>query len=340
MGVRTVTYAGGINADTNRGPSDAIWGSCPWSELQQEPRLGTAFVDEFVGFPSGGVYNGERTIGQWATWIGNNSGAVVGTGADTTNLPLEGGVLGLYGGTTAIDITLAATQSAFRLVSPASGYPLAGKLWFECSIAVSSVTSAYGDLFCGLMDTGDAGTRITSAASLCFSATNTIKTTTSMGGCLGFWKRATTNPTDACIVHNVNAGTAQVLGSTSDILKLSTNYAGGAMAALATTSGVPTTIGSTAGTCFIKLGFVFDPNAYTRRVVTALSGQTAGAVTRGLVDFYVNGKRIPVFYDSAILQAATFPTSFMSPVIGYRSGGTGAMIAYVDFVRVAQLANS
>ncbi len=340
MAAESVQYGSTLNADTSRGPSPAIWNKFPILSTIERPGQGMHFWEEFNSFPSGGVYNGERTIGKWATWIGNNSGAYVGTGADS-NLPQEGGVIGIYGGTTAIDVTLQATQSAYRLVSPATGYPMTGKLAFECSIAVNNVTSAYGDLFVGLMDTGEvAGTRVTSAASMAFSATNTLKTATGMGGCLGFWKRATTNPTDVALVHNVNAGTVQNLGSSSDIAKLSTNYAGGAMAALSVTNGIPAAINSSSGACFIKLGFIFDPQASPRAISTALSGQTSGAIRRPLLEIFVNGKKIAPFYDSGIIQASTFPSSFLSPTIAYRSGGTGAMIAYVDWVRCYQVANS
>ncbi len=266
---------------------------------------------------------------------------VLGTQADTTNLPCEGGILGMTAGSNnSLSISMAAGMSAFRLVSPATNYPLTKKLWFECSIALSTVVSGTFDLFVGLMDTGDAGTRITSAADLVFSTANTIKTASGMGGCIGFWKRATTNPSDVCIVHNVNNGTAQVLGGSTNIQKLSMNYGPGAMAAAVFTNGIPDVVGKSTGTGFLKLGFVYDPNAYPKAIATALTGQTAGAVVKPLIQFYVNGKVLPIFYDFNILQAATFPTSFMAPVIGFRTGASGAGVAYVDFIRVAQDANS
>jgi hypothetical protein len=342
MGVRSITYGGGLSADTNRGPSEAIWGSCPVEELIQDPRLGQYFFDDFAGtFPGFLTVNTEDVAGQWTGFTSNNAACKVGTSADTTNLPLEGGVLGLTAGSNNnLTITLAANQSSFRLVSPASGFPTGQKLWFETSIAVSAVASGNFDLFVGLMDTGDGGTRITSAADLVFSAANTIKTAASMGGCIGFWKRATSNPADVAIVHNVNNGTAQVLGASGNIQKLSTNYGPGAMAALSVTNGAPKAIGDSSGACFLKLGFVFDPMAYPKAVATALTGQTAGQVVKPLVTFYVNGKPIPVFYDFNVVQASTFPSTWMAPVIGFRSGGSGAGVAYVDFVRCAQVANS
>ena len=345
MSVRTINYRPTLVGDSTRGPSRSIWGDCPIADLLQDPHLGLYFYDDFQDFPpligSAGAATTDKANGEWTAFLAQSAAALGGTPADTTNLPLEGGGLGLTcGSNNNLTITLAANQSGFGIISPASGFPLKGKLWFETSIAVSSVTSGAFDLFVGLMDTGDAGTRITSAADLVFSAADTIKTASGMGGCIGFHKRATTNPADVGIVHNVNNGTAQYLGSSSNIQKLSTNYAGGAMAALSVTNGVPTAIGSAAGTCFLKLGFVFDPFAYPKAVATALTGQTAGAVVKPLIQFYVNGKVLPIFYDSNIVQASTFASKYMAPVIGFRTGGSGGGVAYVDFVRVASLANS
>lgn len=338
MSVKTAQYASPISQDTSRGPSQSIWHNFDTPDYQQDPGgglggTGKVFWDDFDGFPDYGTYNAENRLGQWNVWIGNNSGALVGTGADTTNLPLEGGVIGLKGGTTAIDLTLCAGVPGYRLISPASGYPLQGRLAFECRVALGNLTSAYGDLFVGLMDPGFGGTRITSAASLVFSATNTIKTAAGNGGCIGFWKRATTNPTDVAVVYNVNNGTAQLPGSTSNLQKIVTAVTGSALSALATTNNI-----ATAG--FVKLGFVFDPTPQrgpSLLAPAAITGnQTAGSLYGPILKFYVNGQLASAFLIPADVQASTFPSSFLVPTIGYRSGGTGDGLAYVDWVRCAQ----
>lgn len=290
-----------------------------------------------------GTFNSESSIGNWRFWMGNNSGALIGPSADTTNLPQEGDILGLYGGTTAIDITATTGGGNYRLINPATGFPFGGQLFYEARVAVSTVSSANLDLFVGLMDRGDAaGTRITSAASLVFSATNTLKTATGNGGCIGFWKRATTNPTDWAAAYNVNAGTVQLpsssVAATSGLQKILTNsgvpaFSGGIIP-MSSTNNIPI------ANAFVKLGFIFDPtdSCPTMTAVQATTAnQTLGNTYSARVQFFLNGQRLPWFLNTADVQAATFPSTFMVPVIGYRSGGTAAGIGYVDWIRVAQL---
>ena len=348
--VAAIDYAQNLAQDQSRGPSDALWAGgnsngAPVLDILSNPKNGQYFFDDFNDFPDFALYNGERQLGQWDAWVGNNSGATIGTGADTTNLPIEGGVIGLIGGTTGIDVTMVAGAPAYRLATVASGNAMGTKLWFECRVAFSTATTAYGDLFVGLMDPGWAGTHITSAASLCFSATNTIKTTTGMGGCIGFWKRATTNPTDWAVVSNVNNGTAQLpdsgVGATSGLQKILTNsglagYTTG-LTAFTSTSGVA------AANSFVKLGFLFDPtnSCPTRRAVQATtSNQVAGSIYSARVQFFMNGILLPWFLTTKDVMATTFPLTWLAPTIGYRSGGTGDGIGYVDWVRCCQLAQS
>ena len=347
MGVKTNQYQQPLTQDVSRGASSSIWGSCPVEELLQNGpsgvgESGVIFWEDFQDVPDFVLFNGERQIGDWDAWVGNNSGAIIGTAADTTNLPQEGGVLGLYGGSTAIDITMVAGMPNYRFISPATGFPFGQKLWFEARVAINSVTSAFMDLFVGLMDPGFGGSHITGAASLCFSATNTLKTTTGMGGCLGFWKRATTNPTDWAVAYNVNAGTVQLpdsgVGATKGLQKILTNSGvtglGSGAVIMATTNNIP------AAQVWNKLGFIYDPSdsCPTMTAVEATTAnQTAGNTYTARVQFFLNGQRLPWFLNTADVQAATFPASFLCPVIGYRSGGTGTGIGYVDWVRAAQL---
>lgn len=362
MAVTTAQYVPSLSQDQSRGPSPGLWFNCPIDDLVQNGpsgigSVGSYLFDDFGEFPDitqgatkilgQNTYAAEQALAGWDTWIGNNSGTTIGTSADTTNLPQEGGVIGLYGGTTAIDITMAKGVSSYRLVSPATGFPLGQKLWYEARIAFNTVTSAYLDFFVGLMDVGlNGGTHITSAASLAFSATNTLKTATGNGGCIGFWKRATSNPTDIAFAYNVNAGTVQLPGSTSTLQKMLTNSGfspfatgtggSGGLTIMSATNGIPV------ANSFLKLGFLFDPTpACLQGIATSAvtTNQTVGTVYSQRVQIFVNGQRLGWFLTTADVQASTFPSSFLSPVIAYRSGGTGAGIAYVDWIRVACLSS-
>lgn len=351
MAVNTANYVPQLSQDTGRLPSQGLWFDCPETDLIEAGSgspgaQGIIGFDDFNEFPDSAAsvlgqnpYNAQSQQAGWDTWIGNNSGAIVGSLADTTNLPLEGGVIGIYGGTTAIDVTMAKGVQGIRLISPATGFPMQGKTWFEARIAVSSVASAALDLFVGFMDHGYGGTNITSAASLAFSSTNTLKTASGNGGCIGFWKRATSNPTDVAFAYNVNNGTVQLPGSSTTLQTMlaSSTFAGltSGLTALSSTSGSPN------ANAFVKLGFKFDPTPgclqglATSAVTT---NQTVGTIYSQRVQVFVNGQRLGWFLTTADVQASTFPSTFLNPVIAYRAGGSTAGKAYVDWVKWASIA--
>ena len=346
MGVKSAQYASQIAQDLSRGPSMGMWYDCPIEDFKQDdgggiPGAGMWFYDDFLGFPNFGLFNGERQIGQWNAWIGNNAGAAIATGADKTTLPQEGGVLGLTGGTTAIDISMTAGLGAFRFVTSATGNAMTGrKLWFETRIAVGTIATANLDLFVGLMDTGDAGTRITSAASLIFSATNTLNTATSMGACIGFWKRATTNPADVAAVYNVNNGVVQLPGTNSNLQQILTNSGVPALASGLT--AMSSTAFVAAANVWQKLGLVYDPTpSCPSMLVTAAitTNQTVGQILPARVRYFLNGQLLPWFLTTNDVVSTKFPNTFLVPTIGYRSGGTAAGVGYVDWMRVAQFAS-
>src|SRR5262252_4207721 len=123
MAVGSIVYSPTLSSDTNRGYSKSIWGSCPLEAIKEGgTQVGVLFEDDFLAFPTGLATNGERAAGQWNVFIGNNAGCKLGTSADTTNLPLEGGILGLTcGSNNNLSISLQASQSSFRFVTNASG---------------------------------------------------------------------------------------------------------------------------------------------------------------------------------------------------------------------------
>src|SRR5262245_58056761 len=135
MAVETIRYAptlGTAPADSARGPSNAIWGSCPWAAIQQEPRLGTAFWDDFLVIGSAGSAAGgalAASAGQWATYT--YQGGTISDGQK------EGGVIKLASDGDNEGLTLLSQAGAFRFVTT-STLDLNNKMWFECRIAKSS----------------------------------------------------------------------------------------------------------------------------------------------------------------------------------------------------------
>jgi hypothetical protein len=314
MAVNTIDYAANLVASTQRGPSESLWNNCPVDAILQDPALGTHFFDDMtlVGNPA---LNAASSIGQWASWA--DTSATITDGAE------DGGVAVLTPASTSGQIVLGSNAGSFRMVSGATGFPLLGKLWFECRVAIGSITTAIRDLFVGLVD--NTTTQVTSAANLVVgTAGNVLITTPNL---IGFHFRDTTNPTDVGFAFNVAGGTVQY---PTNLQTLSLTVAGAALTAYAAVTN-----GN--GTGFIKLGFLFDPAAAPTIISSASSGQTAGNTQRALLKVFVNGLPAAAFLTTTNVQAATFPTGRMAPVIAFGAKST-APKAYIDWIRVAQLA--
>ena len=315
MSVKSATYAHNLSADTGRGISQAIWGSCPVADFQQDPSLGQIFWDDFLmtgntPSTSGGAYTG--SLGQWsyfATQLG-----VLGTDPN-----LEGGVILLSdGGNDDINIALTSSAAGVGFQAGSTAYTLYQPIWFECRVALGSVTTAKRDAFIGLTSIGAPATDNVTGAS-----TNTLATAPSL---FGFHFRSTSNPTDVGLAFNVAGGTVQY---PTNLQTLVNTVTGAALAAYS------------AGTGFVKLGFLYmpyqsQPGGPAELITSASSGQTAGTLNRALVRIFVNGMPAPAFLTATNVQASTFPASRMSPAIAYCSrSGTSAGGFYVDWLRLA-----
>ena len=313
MAVNTIDYKANLAASTQRGPSESIWADCPVDSIIQDPSLGTYFFDDFlmVGQPA---LNAASSMGQYACWADTSS--------TLTDAGEDGGVLKVLNTSNPKQIVLSSNAGAFRMVSGATNFPLQGKLWFEARVALGSITTGVRDLFVGLCD--NTTTQICSANNLVVgTAGNVLITTPNL---FGFHFRDTTNPTDVGLAFNVAGGTVQY---PTNLQTLSLTVAGAALAAYAAvTNG--------AGTGFVKLGFIFDPNAAPVTISSASSGQTAGQTFKPLIKVFVNGQPAAAFLTSTNLQAATFPVGRMAPVLAFGTI-TNSAAAYYDWIRVAQL---
>lgn len=322
MSVKSIEYLGNLTADTLRGPSNAIWGDCDWVRMKESFRHGMTFEDDFLVGGNLGTTNAIGNMGQWASWA--DTSTVLGTDPQQ-----DGGVLLLSDGSNVTkNITLGSTAGAFRMASAGSGFPLQRKLWFECRVAVGSITTARRDAFIGLVD--NTGGFSTASATGVINAANALQTTPAL---FGFHFRSTTNPTDVGLAFNVAGGTVQYPTNLQTLVNTVTSSALTAFTAGAT---------GALATGFVKLGFIFDPFAPTQLLSTLSSGQSAGTMARPMIKVFVNGIAAPaVLTAAANIQAATFPATWMAPAISYTSRhATLALGFYVDWIRVAQLANS
>jgi hypothetical protein len=327
MAVKTAQQGNVISQDTSRGPSNGVWSDCPLDDFIQNfgGGIGTPgylVQDDFcpVATPSN-VTPAIGTLGQWAVWA-----AATMTIVDAIE---EGGVAKISGTAANTSFILTSNAGMFRLVGATANFNLFGKLWFECRLALGSVSASQQGVFVGLAD--NTGSQINSSnTTVIASGGNTLTTTKNI---LGLFNRTTTGPADFSVVYQPAAGTAVY---PTGLTTLVNSVTGANMKAYA----ADTDIGH--GTGFVKLGMKFDPNPQQSLLAPASppSGQTAGTLYPPNLTFYVNGQQLPFFLNKAILQAATFPTGCVfSPVIQYMNvAGAGAPI-YVDWIRIAQLAS-
>lgn len=315
MTVKSVIYKRNLTANTDRGPSPAIWGDCPVNEFREQPNLGQYFFDDFQMLGNADMSSAyKNSIGPWSVY--GYAGSLLADGA------LEGGVVTYGSDGDNEGVCFLSSAGSFRLVTT-STLALNGKLWFEARIATSTVTATKHEDFVGL-----AIPALSSGLPrVAYPITVTDDTLDATNGTfIGFHRKATASPTEWCFTFNLAGGTV--------------NYPTGLQTLMNTVTGA---VATAAG--FVKLGFVFDPFVFSKTVSSATARQTAGAVRRPLVRVFVNGLEAPTFLSTDDVQNATaaqaFPTGFMAPCFAnMNQTGTTPGTSSVDWIGVAQLANS
>ncbi len=315
MSVNTVEYKGNLAANTDRGPSRVIWADCPVHDLMENPALGMYFFDDFLMLGNADMSSAyKNSIGQWSAY--GAAGALLADGG------LEGGVVTYGSDGDNEGVTFLSSAGSFRLVTT-STLALNGKLWFEARIATSTIAATTHEDFIGLA--------IPSLSSglprVAYPITATDDTLDATNGTfIGFHRKATAAPTEWQFCFNLAGGTV--------------NYVTGLTTLMNSVTGAVLTASQ-----FVKLGFLFDPNAYTRQVSSATARQTAGTLRRPLIRVFVNGLEASTFLSTEDVQNATsgqkFPTGFMGPCFALENQTvTTPGTSSVDWIRVAQLANS
>ena len=317
MAVNTITQSIGLGtADTFRGPSQSIWGNCPYDEIEGDPSKGHLVWDDFE-MVSSAIASNTGAVGGWTTYAS--------TGAQINDGQLEGGVVKIGSDGDDESVVLLSQTGGFRMVTT-STLALNQKLWFECRWRRSSIATDIADHFIGLMaPTLSSGLPVTAQP-----ITTTDDTLMTAGSLFGFHSNSNTatrgGPTEIAAAFVLASGTV--------------NYPTNCTTMMATTGQTVL-----AGTTFVKTGFVFDPNGPFKRITSATARQTAGQVKRALIRFYINGIELPTFLTADDVQNATatqaFPTAFMSPVMAVmNTSGTATNTLDIDWIRVVQKANS
>ncbi len=332
MATKTPRYAGNLQPGTYRGPSSPVWFDCPVSDFKEDPSLGQYFYEEFnmVGNANmSSAYQG--SAGAWSIY-----GAA---GATITDGALEGGVVSLQSDGDNEGITLLSSASSFKIVG-GTPFPLSPKLWYECSVATTTVTATKRDDFVGLV--------IPALSSGLPRANYPITTTddtldATNGTFIGFHRKGTAAPTEWQFVFNLAGGTINYVQNLTTLMATAQTTVNGSVPFGGPT---PATISPMVANQFVKLAFVFDPN-YRVKTIPSLNTarQTVGARKKALLRVFVNGIELPTFLTSDDIQNATatqaFPTAFMAPCVAtMNQTATTPGSLLCDFVGVAQFANS
>ncbi len=299
-----------IPPDTYRGPSPIIWGNCPWAQMKEDMRYGMPFEDDFLLTGQIPVATGGTSVtnmGAWALYA--SQGTLLTDGA------LEGAVISIASDGDQESVTLASLAGAYRITTT-STLILNQELWFETRVAVGTILTPKMDCFVGLCDKLTTSNLMVNTIPISV----TDDTLSTVPNLIGFHKKSGAS-TDWSFVYQLAGGTAVY---PTGLTTLSTTALGAAI----TANG------------FIKLGFHFNPNAAPKIISVASTGQTLGVVTRPLITVYANGTPLAAFLSTTNVQGAAFPTGFMGPVISNMQTATGANQLLIDWIRVAQLANS
>ena len=138
----------------DRGPSRAIWNNCPWMKLQNNPMMGSHFLDDFTneGIVAGAnlataAVSALGTTGNWTAFTDATAGSLVTKLTDDVH-----GIVQLTGTTINEGATIAHPKTA----ATAGAYKLAdgSKLWMEARVSFLNITTAKFGSFVGFAEEG------------------------------------------------------------------------------------------------------------------------------------------------------------------------------------------
>lgn len=346
MAVNTIDYAANLSANTERGPSEVIWGSPGGvggfiADFLQDPRLGMQYFDDFesAGNAAVGIYPGlaavtTGSLGRWAF--------IAPAGGGFGDAAVVGGALQMACGSLAVSSTNQTTEvinsnvGCFQIsASSSTAGGLQGKLAFEARVALTSITNGKRDAFVGLIDQGPASSAALQALFPFTQAGSSSNNLTSTYNMIGFYfpsASTTGQPSGDCQFVYGLASTAPVFAS--NLKGLISNVGGSAIAA---------------GT-YYKLGFVYDPLQSPPTVISSASdGQTVGNTAKAMIRIYVNGSQAAAFLtQTQNILTASFPTGVMGPIVAISPAVSGtsntasnsAGLLNLDWLRVAQNATT
>lgn len=210
----------GINTD--RGPSPALWGDCPFDDILSDLNVGYGFSDDFMSYGKT-VPTTEGTFGVYKAFTSTG-----GRLADTVGG--LGGQLGIDSDGDDEGASIQCGSAPFRISNSDKA------LWFEARVKISSIANTKADMFVGLMELA------------ALTATVPITATT---GTTGSGQAAMADQNLVGWLHPGGAITANG-GSTGSPI-----YKANGVTAVAVQAAPATFVADT----FIKLGMKWEPKA-------------------------------------------------------------------------------
>lgn len=137
-----VDYKRNFEGSTDRGPSKALWGDCPWGALQADPNIGFTFFDDFLNFSQ---HITDQNVQGYSSYID--------TGVTIKQLAAYGGVAEIAGND-------ADNDQGYLVMGGDSGAPFVindsyqSSLWFEARIKKASIADNACALLVGLIEPG------------------------------------------------------------------------------------------------------------------------------------------------------------------------------------------
>lgn len=187
-----------------RGPSPAIWGTCPWEAIKANPELGKVLWDDFdlclAGVAAGVALASSGNHYQTYIDTGGSIDVIADTpGNGTTHAK---GVLELQTNTTDEDQIVLGTDVAW--IAAGTTYPK--PWWFEARIALGSIADTKSGVFVGLQKAANAVSNIPLKDDATLAIRNLI----------GFWRNETDGDAWAT-VHSLDSGAIVTLAAAAAV---------------------------------------------------------------------------------------------------------------------------
>lgn len=220
MSVKDLNYRNAVGkslqTSSTRMFSPLIWADCPAHELQNGLKDGFLYFDDLLGrnTQAANVAAASTTLQDpWCAFTGATAGSTVSAGVNT-DTSVAGGEVGtmLLNCTTTQEGVVAGLHTSLNTAAPIGALAAANRVWWECRMKISSITTQEISFFAGLLPVA----KIATPVSTVFATAGSVMAAIDH---IGFHKIAA-GTTAIKTVHG--DGTATVLNATAGVIAADT----------------------------------------------------------------------------------------------------------------------